>query len=94
MLLLRQGALETGLRPCFTARECAVQSFWRRLAILCRLSDGGEERRLDEAEIDMGDPLSHADVCIVRRAWIRGRFAGLHSDIQGDGFVIGFTHAS
>jgi hypothetical protein len=56
--------------------ERAVQFFWRSLAILRRLGDAGEQHRLNEAEIDIGNPLGHTDVGIVRRTWMRGQLAG------------------
>jgi hypothetical protein len=46
---------------CHAGDEGTVQSFWRDLAILRRLGDGGEQPGLNEAEIDIGDPLRYAD---------------------------------
>ena len=74
--------------------EGALQFFGRGLAILCGLCDRGEQRGLDEPEIDIGNPLGHANVRVVRRTRMRRRLAGLQTDIQRDGLVFGVTHMS
>jgi hypothetical protein len=76
------------------SHQGAHQSFWRSLAILRGLGNGGQQLGLDEPEIDLGDPLDHAYVCVVRGTRVRGRLAGFQADIQRDGRVFHFTHAS
>ncbi len=52
--------------------EDAVQSLWRSLAILRGLGYGGQQRGLDEAEIEIDNLLGHTEVRVVRCARMRG----------------------
>jgi len=47
--------------------EVAIQAFWRSLAILRGLGNGCEQRRLDKAEVEVGNP----DVRVVRGMRVR-----------------------
>ena len=56
--------------------EVSVQAFRRNLAILRRFGNGHEQRRLNEPEIDIGNPLGHPDIRVVRRARMGRRALG------------------
>jgi len=78
--LRRLVAQQDNTTHCDAGDEAALQSFWSGWAIFGGLGDGGEERWLDEPKIEIGDPLGHADVRIVRRAHsTRGSGLWLHS---------------
>jgi len=68
------------------------KSFWSGWAFFGGLGDGGEQCRLDKTKVEIGDPLGHADIGVVRRARMGGRLAGFEAHIQRDDFVFGFTH--
>jgi len=57
--------------------ESALYSFWRRLAVLHGLGDSGQQRGLDEAEIEIGNPLCQADVRRIRRGRVRRGLTGI-----------------
>jgi hypothetical protein len=71
--------------------EGTVQAFGGSLAILRSLGDSGKQRRLTKPKIEIGDPLSHADVGIVRRVRMGRRLAGLRTHIQREDLVFGIT---
>ena len=75
-----------------TRDERAVQSLRCGLAILRSFGNVREQPGLNESEIDISDSLDHADIRIVRRAWMRRGLARFQSDVQRDGLVFGFTH--
>ena len=61
----------------------AIEAFQGGLTIPRGLGDGSQHRWLDVAEIDMGDPLCHADVRIVRRTRMSRDSLGFNRTFNG-----------
>ena len=65
-----------------TGDKLALDGLRRRLPVFRRPSNGAEQSRLDEAEVQVGDPLRHADVRVVGGARMRGGSLGFNRTLN------------
>lgn len=79
-------------RQCATGAKVAIETFRGRLAVLRRLGNGGQQRRLNEAEVEVRDALRHTDIGIVHRTWMCRRARGLQPNVERNGGILGFIH--
>lgn len=69
----------------------ALDRFRRSLAVLRYLHNCAEQRRLDEAEVQIGDSLRHAHMAVIRLMRQIGMVCRLQPHVECNGFVFGFT---